>query len=47
MDGLLKTLKNNKHKILVYADDLVIMADGKYNTTVKVWMQESLNILTK
>lgn len=42
--GYLRLSKIMRHENLKYADNLVIMAKNKYNTTVRDRMQEALNI---
>lgn len=47
MDDLLRLLDRNGHRTLGYADDLVILAQGKFNDTVRERMQKALNVVTK
>lgn len=47
VDELLWTLEKHGHRTLGYADDLVILAQGKHNSTVRERMQSALNVTTK
>ena len=45
MDGLLRELSQRGFSALGYADDLVIMTQGKFNTTVRDCMQSALRLV--
>ena len=45
MNGLLLKLKEKSFSTLGYADDLVILVQGKFNTTVRERMQTALDIV--
>lgn len=47
MDGLIARLDNDRHHVLGYADDLVILAHGKFNGTVRDRMQQALTVVTE
>src|SRR3978361_1429092 len=46
-DGLLNKLSRQGFRIQGYADDLVILVQGKFNKTVKERMQKALNTVTE
>lgn len=47
MYELLRLLDHNVHKVLGYADDLVILVQGKYNNMVSERMQQTMNIIIR
>ncbi|VEN55699.1 unnamed protein product [Callosobruchus maculatus] len=46
VDELISLLDNDGHRTLGYADDLVILERGKFNSTVRDKMQRALNAVT-
>lgn len=47
MDGLLVELNNEGYSSLGYADDLVILVEGKFSITIRERMQRALNVVNR